>query len=81
MTGIVPPSGIRPLDGFPGVSSMYVSPSSVFRRSTARVLRGSGAYCWDSSITACVNPSDPSEIAFTLPTLTPEIRTSASWAS
>jgi hypothetical protein len=66
---------------FPGVSSTYVSPSRVFWRSIARVSAGIGAYWLSSSIEASASPSLPRLTDFTLPTETPEIRTSDSTAS
>ena len=42
---------------------------------------GIGAYCESSSIVAIASPLSPRSIDLTLPTETPEIRTSDSWAS
>ena len=61
---------------------MYVSPSSDFWRRIARVSAGRGAYWLSIWITALVRPAvRSSETETTLPTLTPEIRTSDSCAS
>ena len=66
----------------PGVSSTYVSPSSVFWRSIAFASAGSGLYLASSSSVTSERPVLASgSIALTLPTGTPEIRTSASVAS
>ena len=66
----------------PGVSSTYVSPSSVFCRSFATVSACSGANSRSSSIVATVRLRSPSTSSLrTLPTETPAIRTSASVAS
>ena len=81
------PSASRPPSGSafpprPGASSTYVSPSSVFWRSIARVLAFSGANSRSSSIVASVRlrPWSASS-SLILPTDTPAIRTSASVAS
>jgi hypothetical protein len=56
---------------------MYVSPKSVLARRIARVSAGRGAYRESISITARVRPVRRSGwTSITLPTLTPEIRTS-----
>ena len=71
-----PPSGIFGALREPGDSSTYVSPSSVFVRRIACALLASGAYFESSCSVAsvrwpcCASPT-------TLPTGTPEIRTSA----
>ncbi len=76
--GSDPPSrSLRALDD-PGESSTYVSPSNVFWRRIARVSAGRGANCGSISITARVSPVCRSRRTLTtLPTSTPEIRTSA----
>ena len=72
----------------PAVSSMYVSPSSVFWRRIARASELIGANCGSISIVACVVswpftrlPSGASWIDLTVPTDTPPTRTSDSVAS
>ena len=80
--GSVPPSGSFGPFADPGESSTYVSPSTDFWRRIARVSAGRGAYWLSISIVAFSSPvclSSPTET--TLPTLTPEIRTSDSAAS
>ena len=74
--GIVPPSGSFGPERFPVESSTYASPSRVFSRRIARVSAGIGAYwLWRSSVTYELTPR--AWTFSTLPTLTPEIRTSA----
>ena len=74
--GIVPPSGSEPEVLVPVDSSMYASPSSVFSRRIACVSIGIGANCFLRSIaTSELTPSGWTLV--TLPTSTPEIRTSA----
>ncbi len=80
--GIVPPSASFGPFCEPGDSSMYVSPSSDFWRRIACVSAGRGAYWRSIWKTAFVRPVwRSSETETTLPTLTPEIRTSDSCAS
>jgi hypothetical protein len=75
----VPPSGIVGLPGLPGVSSTYVSPSSVFWRRIALAVLRTGANLGSSSIVASVRfPFGSSSLPRTLPTRTPATRTSAS---
>ena len=58
---------------------MYVSPSSVFWRRIMRDARSIGAYSGLISISSSVLASPAlSSLRFTLPTLTPATRTSAS---
>ena len=81
-SGSSPPSSSARAPSVPGVSSTYVSPSSVFCRRIACASEGSGAYFERSSIVTIERPVSVSgSIALTLPTGTPEIRTSASVAS
>ncbi len=78
----VPPSASSPADGWPGVSSTKVSPSSVFWRRIARVSRGIGANFGSIfRITFVRLPALSSRFERTLPTVTPAIRTSAASAS
>ena len=77
----MPFSGSSPSLLSPGVSSTYVSPSSVFERRIARESLGIGAYRSSSWIVASVVSPGPSSSLTTLPTGTPEMRTSACWAS
>jgi hypothetical protein len=60
-----------------GASSTNVSPSSVFARSIALAPAGIGAYFASSSIVARVELSLSASSETTLPTVTPEMRTSA----
>ena len=74
--GIVPPSGSLRPEWLPGDMAMYASPSRVFWRRMARVSAGSGANRgWMSIVTSEFTPR--ARTATTLPTLTPEMRTSA----
>jgi hypothetical protein len=61
---------------------MKLSPSSVFWRRIARVSTGTGPYFGSNSISTSVTlPAGGSDSDWTLPTLTPPIRTSDCFAS
>jgi hypothetical protein len=78
-SGRRPPSGSFGASPEPGDSSTYVSPSSVLVRRIARASRASGAY-FESSCSVASVRCPPCASATTLPTGTPEIRTSA-WSA